>query len=196
MSELSIPSEIVTLPTDTKDYKTLFEQPYARSFASGWWSNLKTGVPVEITPESIVSKEVLIMTELAEAVEGDRKNLMDDKLPHRCMVEVELADAAIRMLDLSYAMGITLEKLGLTKLPKKSYGEGLTFTRLVHTVCVCLFDEAATLDKYIILTHILIRWGETNGYDVVGAMVEKMEFNANRADHKIENRKTENGKKY
>lgn len=33
------------------------------------------------------------------------------------------------------------------------------------------------------------------GYDLGGAIIEKMHFNRNRADHKIENRKMEGGKK-
>ena len=42
----------------------------------------------------------LIHSEVSEAVEGRRKGLMDDHLPTRPMVEVELADALIRILDL------------------------------------------------------------------------------------------------
>lgn len=34
------------------------------------------------------------------------------------------------------------------------------------------------------------------GLDLAGAIVEKMQFNDNRADHKIENRLKEDGKKY
>lgn len=34
------------------------------------------------------------------------------------------------------------------------------------------------------------------GYDIIGAMVEKAEYNTKRADHKVENRKAEHGKKY
>ena len=34
------------------------------------------------------------------------------------------------------------------------------------------------------------------GYDVAGAIVEKMAFNAVRPDHKIENRVKEDGKKF
>lgn len=50
---------------------------------------------------SLVStqKLCLIHSEISEAMEGDRKNLMDDKLPHRTMEEVELADAIIRIMD-------------------------------------------------------------------------------------------------
>ncbi|XUM19805.1 hypothetical protein ACRAVF_19255 [Bradyrhizobium oligotrophicum S58] len=38
---------------------------------------------------------MLIVSEIAEAMEGERKSLMDDHLPHRKMVEVELADTLI-----------------------------------------------------------------------------------------------------
>lgn len=41
----------------------------------------------------------LIHSELSEALEGLRKDLDDDKLPHRKMVEVELADAVIRIMN-------------------------------------------------------------------------------------------------
>lgn len=41
----------------------------------------------------------LIHSEVSEALEGVRKGLMDDHLPHRSMVEVEMADAIIRILD-------------------------------------------------------------------------------------------------
>jgi hypothetical protein len=33
-------------------------------------------------------------------------------------------------------------------------------------------------------------------YDIGGAIIEKMEYNANRADHKIENRGKDGGKKF
>jgi NTP pyrophosphatase (non-canonical NTP hydrolase) len=41
-------------------------------------------------------------------MEGHRKGLMDDKLPHRPMIEVELADAMIRIADLAGALGLDL----------------------------------------------------------------------------------------
>ena len=81
---------------------------------------------------------MLIVSEIAEAMEGERKDLMDDKLPHRKMAEVELADALISIFD--YA--------GATK------------------------------------------------YDLGGAFVEKMEYNAHREDHKHENRLKPGGKKF
>ena len=35
-----------------------------------------------------------------------------------------------------------------------------------------------------------------HGYDVAGALIEKLEYNAQRADHKPENRGEEHGKKF
>jgi NTP pyrophosphatase (non-canonical NTP hydrolase) len=52
---------------------------------------------------------MLIVSEVSEAMEGERKNLMDDKLPHRKMVEVELADALIRIFDYAGAFGYDLQ---------------------------------------------------------------------------------------
>jgi NTP pyrophosphatase (non-canonical NTP hydrolase) len=51
---------------------------------------------------------VLIHSEISEAAEGVRKDLMDDHLPHRKMVEVELADAFIRIANLAGYMGLDL----------------------------------------------------------------------------------------
>lgn len=50
----------------------------------------------------------LVHSEVSEAMEGHRKNLMDDKLPHRSMLEVELADAVIRIMDMCGRLGLDL----------------------------------------------------------------------------------------
>lgn len=50
----------------------------------------------------------LCHSELSEALEGVRKDLMDDHLPHRKMVEVELADAVIRIFDLAMKLELNL----------------------------------------------------------------------------------------
>ena len=52
---------------------------------------------------------MLIVSEVSECMEGERKDLMDDKLPHRKMAEVELADALIRIFDYAGAYGYDLD---------------------------------------------------------------------------------------
>ena len=51
---------------------------------------------------------MLCVSELSEAMEGHRKDLADDKLPHRKMFEVELADLLIRVFDLAGGLGLDI----------------------------------------------------------------------------------------
>ena len=50
-------------------------------------------------PRDFAVRIALMHSELSEALEGDRKNLMDDHIIDRPMPEVELADCLIRILD-------------------------------------------------------------------------------------------------
>lgn len=70
-----------------------------------WWQNLETGAPIQRNFGELM---MLAVSELGEALEGDRKDLMDDKLPHRKMREVEIADAIIRLLDTAEGLGMDL----------------------------------------------------------------------------------------
>lgn len=112
---------------------------------SGWWIDTETGEDVRTWPKKfldlwISAKLMLIVTEVAESMEGHRKNLKDDKLPHLPMFMVELADAMVRIGDLAGG-----------------------------------------------LQHL-------HGVTLGQCIAEKMAYNAQRADHKIENRLAAGGK--
>lgn len=117
--------------------KILARTCHEQAVKAGWWNDLDTGESLK-GKRNVGEMLMLAVSEIAEAMEGHRKGLMDDKLPHRKMIEVEIADCIIRLCD-------TAEALGL---------------------------------------------------DLPGAIVEKLAYNAQRADHKPENRRAEGGKKY
>lgn len=78
---------------------------HMESRKAGWYTDPKTG---EELRRNVPEMLCLIHSEISEAMEGYRKGLMDDKLPDRRMVEVELADALIRIGDLAAYLGLDL----------------------------------------------------------------------------------------
>jgi NTP pyrophosphatase (non-canonical NTP hydrolase) len=83
--------------------------------AAGWW-NQDDPRTSKANPLHFSNKLCLVHSEISEAMEGDRKGAMDDKLPHRPMREVELADAVIRIFDLAGGYGLDLAGAIVEKL--------------------------------------------------------------------------------
>jgi NTP pyrophosphatase (non-canonical NTP hydrolase) len=94
----------------------LVNQCHAASFNAGWWTDFKSGEDMAAACRNrsrfglalIGEKIALIHSEASEALEGVRKNKDDEHLPHRKSIEVELADAVIRICDLAGALHLDL----------------------------------------------------------------------------------------
>lgn len=74
--------------------------------AQRWWHDIETGERLQRNKGELL---MLMVSELAEAMEGARTDAMDDKLPHRKMEEVELADCLVRIFDYAGAFKLDLE---------------------------------------------------------------------------------------
>lgn len=86
---------------------------HGASRQGGWWHDLNTNEPLNRNVGELLC---LIHSEISEAMEGHRKGLMDDKLPDRPMIEVELADAMIRICDLAGGLNLDLGGALVAKL--------------------------------------------------------------------------------
>jgi hypothetical protein len=103
MSKFEIDINSINTAADILQYEC-----HQAAKTAGWWIDPKTGASITENPYCFSSKLCLVHSEISEAMEGDRKDLMDDKLPHRKMREVELADAVIRIFDMAGAYQMDL----------------------------------------------------------------------------------------
>lgn len=79
----------------------------------GWWHDLYSGKDLRSSagerPRCNVPEQLcLIHAEISEGLEGFRTGAQDACLPHRPALEVELADALIRICSLAKGLGLDL----------------------------------------------------------------------------------------
>lgn len=194
----------------TANLITIAKTIHADNVAAGWWTDLHTG-------ESLIGKRnmgellALVHSEISEGLEGYRKNLQDDKLPHRKMLEVELADAAIRLFDILGSMDDSLSREWMTGL-YADFDEWFDFSELVFSPDTNVGQMLSNIHFMISLAHgthifddlmfglwaamqAILRVGHALDLDLAGALIEKRAYNKTRADHKPENRLKADGKK-
>ena len=177
---------------------SLAAEIYAQNKKVGWWDDPN---------RSLLTCLQLVNTEIAEATEGYRKNLQDPHLPHRKNEEVELADATIRLLDLAAHLGWEFEPKPLRAYAKYQKYRELPEAHLFLTRNICRisdyvswleniiwFEGEAQLHYQESVARILIIAAK-EGYDLEGAIREKLEYNRHRSDHKRENRQKPGGKR-
>lgn len=181
---------------------------YNHNVKAGWWD-----APVREDGTTIA----LIHSELSEAWGGFKMDIPDDHLPQYQNVVVELADAAIRIYDFFGHKNWDLEKaieviyslqaeeplLPFENMDIAEYFsdvhyhvsaalEGVRKDQIMQiadgTLDIAAFELAIALD----MIYGCITWG----WPLEKAIGDKRAYNANRADHKRENRVKENGKKF
>lgn len=176
--------------------KRVFEQ----NKAAGWWDNMDRDIHETL---------MLVVTEIAEATEGVRKDLMDDHLPHRKMEEVELADTVIRLADLAgrhgwrYVLMFPKSALNAFHIASKHPPAAAQHFHLVEMIvdlgiAIRHGDPkgSAANRAYTTALDLAILIARSRGYDLQSAIEEKLSYNRQRADHKRENRAAAGGKKF
>ena len=167
-----------------------------------WWIDLETGKPID---RHLGELCMLAVSELAEAMEGHRKGLMDDKLPHRSMLEVELVDAAIRLMDMAFnKVDWSRDKRDDTPLILPASGVmefspnmGENLFRITRKIAILhdIENSESRLFYSICIWAIVDLMNHLN-LDFEKTFDEKMAYNATRIDHTKEGRLAPGGKKY
>jgi hypothetical protein len=189
---------------------------HADNVQAGWWTSTKDVPAINFGDNLVGIRNIpemlcLMHSEVTEAWQGCKLNAVDDKLPHRLMLEVELADALIRMFDLLGSMNVDFEHVVSVVNQEFKIESTLAYPGDIMCDLHDYIDRAmeghrknkvredgirvldAELANFYICVMII---AEYNGLDIMAAIDEKRKFNASRPDHKIENRLKEGGKQF
>jgi hypothetical protein len=157
----------------------------------GWWDDW----PVKTDRHETAM--MLVISEIAEAMEGHRKNLMDDHLPQYKMFDVEIADALIRLLDLAGAYEIEVIPNKEKYIKRAERWSKLSIPEQLYTFIVEYLTQMEDRQAAVKLGIFgIMALAVRNDIQIFTIMQEKRDYNAKRADHKRENRAADKGKKY
>lgn len=181
-------------------HNELRDRIHKANVEKGWWTDLETDLSIIETrnrPEILC----LIASEICEAY--DDPHSPDSHLSMYKTIWVEIADALIRISDLAGAEKIDLDKLAPLYSPSFFHGVGLESIFMTATSMICSDAlegyRKGKVEKYHYALQqayaYLIGYAAFENVDIMEIIEAKIAYNANREDHKIENRKAEGGKK-
>lgn len=172
---------------------SLAKEIHKNNVEKGWWDG----------EQCLFNKLQLVSTEVAEATEGARKNLMDDHLPQYKMECVELADALIRTLDIGGKLELTYSD---TPLQYHLIGKDLSVGSNHLGINILLVDFVKAFyigkdknvlnDFYSAVVGGIISCAKVRGFNLAQPMKDKLDYNSVRKDHLRENRAKQGGKKF
>lgn len=160
---------------------------HRQNIEKGWWDEHR----------SFSKLTNLNISEVSEAVEADRKDLMDDKLKAYKGVPVEAADGCIRGFDVLASLdNESYEASDMAIAVIKNNPTDVDYLLAFSSWCFSIAWEFAELKKapnaakqYIVdAVNALFEVIMIYGHNPVDLMLEKIEFNATRPDHQRENR--------
>lgn len=187
---------ITTTPVTVADWAALaleVHNDHAR-----WWRDPTTGEPVYRDPDLLW---MLVLSEFAEGLEGCRKDLMDDHLPTRKMLEVEVADGLIRILDIVGKYGFIIDLSNRAPRTFPNSAAAALFSLCKHVTAVgnmmAFKADKSSIERGVSsLIKSIIDYADAFGMDLWGATHEKRAYNKVRLDHTDAARLQKGGKQF
>lgn len=132
---------------------------------------------------------MLVVTEIAEMVEADRKEMrvcehykqITYNEHIKGSLEDEMADVAIRLADLAGALGIDFDKMNLCKYHRAF--DKFTFTENAFALTKGLSRSNISIERRILFgIEYIFNWAESLNIDLWFFIQQKMKYNALRPE--------------
>lgn len=188
---------------------TLMEECHTRSLNAGWYTDPRTGKPLERNLGEMIA---LMHSEVSEMSEGVLTKLPSDKLIGYSAEEEEAADILIRLCDYAGYRNLALGRAVNSCL---KYDTDFKVSSAVEMIVVLhcefsnllegvrkkgpgngsvefSFEEESAARAFI----QLMAYSEHQGLRLDTAYIAKLKYNESRADHKLKNRAKPDGKAF
>lgn len=168
------------------NYNELKEKAHSNAVNHGFWKH-------RLSNEHCL---MLVIAEVGELVEADRKGMEANTGAHELLIaahgfkwfyqnyikgtiEEEFADVAIRLLDLSGALGVDFDKMQPCRY-YRAYDK-FSFTENAFALCKGLSRDVIGIEKRIQFgLQYVENWAKTLGIDLSWHIKQKMKYNESR----------------